>query len=63
MYEWNGRTGFGRMNMESKRRLERIISPTRVDEEGVAQGNKHDAGDMYLETKGGRIKFQKTCRS
>ena len=46
MYEWNGRTGFGRMNRESKRRLERIISPTRIDEEGVAQANKHDASGM-----------------
>ena len=33
------------------------------DEEGVSQGNKHDAGGMYLETKAGRFKFQKTCRS
>ena len=49
--------------MESKRRPERIISTTRMDEEGVAQGNKHDAGGMYLETEEGRFKFQKTCRS
>jgi hypothetical protein len=32
--------------MESKRRLECIISPTRMDEEGVDQENKHDASGI-----------------
>ena len=38
--------------MESKRRLERIISPTRMDEEEeVAQANTHDASGMWKQRR------------